>query len=136
MEKTQVFRKKSLERISSPEQLTDYLRVTDPGIWVLLAAIVCLLAALIAWGTVGKLETVNDGKAVVTDGSAVILVTGEPYPAAGMTVRIGSGEFEIYDTKADVYGNVLAYADVDLPDGSYSAKVVTESITPLSFLFS
>ena len=30
--KTSVFRKKTLDRISSPEQLTDYLHVTNPGI--------------------------------------------------------------------------------------------------------
>ena len=30
-----VFRKKTLERISSPDQLTDYLCVTNPGIWVI-----------------------------------------------------------------------------------------------------
>ncbi|HAG12584.1 MAG TPA: NHLP bacteriocin system secretion protein, partial [Ruminococcus sp.] len=40
-QKAQVFRKKSLDRISSPEQLTDYLRVTNPGIWVVLAAVSC-----------------------------------------------------------------------------------------------
>lgn len=33
MEETKqtVFRKKTMDRISSPEQLTDYLRVTNPG---------------------------------------------------------------------------------------------------------
>lgn len=41
-----VFRKKALERMSSPEQLTDYLCVTNPGIWVLLAAVILLLGAL------------------------------------------------------------------------------------------
>ncbi len=44
-----VFRKKALERMSSPEQLTDYLCVTNPGIWVLLAAVILLLGALFAW---------------------------------------------------------------------------------------
>ena len=34
-----VFRKKTLDRIASPEQLTDYLRVTNPGIWVVLGAV-------------------------------------------------------------------------------------------------
>ena len=41
-----VFRKMALERISSPEQLTDYLCVTNPGIWVLLAVAFLLLGAL------------------------------------------------------------------------------------------
>ena len=48
-----VFRKKTLDRISSPEQLTDYLRVTNPGIWVILAAVILLLAGVFAWSMVG-----------------------------------------------------------------------------------
>lgn len=32
----QIFRKKSLDRISSPEQLNDYIRVANPGIWMIL----------------------------------------------------------------------------------------------------
>ena len=44
---TEVFKnKKALERITAPEQLTDYLRVTNPGIWALLTAIICLLVGL------------------------------------------------------------------------------------------
>ena len=31
----QIFRKKSLDRISSPEQLNDYIRVANPGIWMI-----------------------------------------------------------------------------------------------------
>lgn len=43
-----VFRKKTLERISSPDQLTDYLCVTNPGIWVILVAVILLLAGVFA----------------------------------------------------------------------------------------
>lgn len=35
-----------LGRVSSPDQLTGYLRVTNPGIWVLLAAIILFLAGV------------------------------------------------------------------------------------------
>lgn len=34
-----MFRKEALERISSPEQLTDYLHVTNPGVWAVLVAV-------------------------------------------------------------------------------------------------
>lgn len=37
-----VFRKKSLERMSSPEQLGDYIRVANPGIWLIMAAVILL----------------------------------------------------------------------------------------------
>jgi hypothetical protein len=37
-----LFRKKSIERISSPEQLNDYLRVTSPSTWIILIAVIVL----------------------------------------------------------------------------------------------
>ena len=29
-----LFRQKSIDRVSSPEQLQDYMRVTNPGVWM------------------------------------------------------------------------------------------------------
>ena len=43
----QIFRQKSVERISSPEQLQDYMRVTTPGVWMVLLAVILLLAGVI-----------------------------------------------------------------------------------------
>ena len=70
---TGIFRKSSMDRISSPEQLTDYLKVTNPGIWVLLVAVIILLGGLFAWSMVGNLETVAEGVAVVENGTAQIM---------------------------------------------------------------
>ncbi len=30
-----IFRKKSLDKLSSPEQLNDYIKVTNPGVWII-----------------------------------------------------------------------------------------------------
>ena len=48
-EKNNIFRQKSMERLSSPEQLNDYLKVTNPAVWVVLAAVIFLLAGLFIW---------------------------------------------------------------------------------------
>jgi len=45
-----IFRKTSLERISSPERLNDYIKVSNPSVWIILAAIAVLLAAAVVWG--------------------------------------------------------------------------------------
>ena len=84
-----IFRQKALERITTPEQLTDYLRVTSPGIWTLFAAIIILLGGLLVWSTVGTLETFADGVAEIKDNQAVIMVTENAGNeiASGMTVR-------------------------------------------------
>ena len=48
-----IFREKSLERVSSPEQLDDYIRVTTPSVWLVLLALVILLAGILAWSVFG-----------------------------------------------------------------------------------
>ena len=53
---SQLFRKKSMERISSPEELHDYMRVTSPRLWMILAAIVALLAGFIVYASTATLE--------------------------------------------------------------------------------
>lgn len=63
-------------RISSPDQLTDYLRVTNPGIWVLLASIILFLAGVFVWFYIGTLETVVEVKVSVEEKNALIIPQG------------------------------------------------------------
>ena len=53
----QLFRQKSLERIQSPEEMHDYMRVTSPRLWMILAAIVILLAGFIAYASTTTMES-------------------------------------------------------------------------------
>ena len=39
----QLFRKKSMEKITSPENLNDYIRVASPGVWMTLCAVILIL---------------------------------------------------------------------------------------------
>ena len=50
-----VFRKKSLERVSSPEQMDDYIKVTTPAVWIALIALAVLLAGCLAWSIFGTM---------------------------------------------------------------------------------
>ena len=52
-----LFRKSSVARIASPEQLNDTMRVANPGVWMVLAAIIALLAGLLIASAVGTIET-------------------------------------------------------------------------------
>ena len=51
-----IFRQKSIDRVSSPEQLNDYIRVTTPSVWLVLVAIILLLAGMLAWSVFGTVE--------------------------------------------------------------------------------
>lgn len=54
-----IFRQKSIDKVSSPEKLDDYIRVTTPGVWITITAIVILLVGTIVWGTFGELTIHN-----------------------------------------------------------------------------
>ena len=131
-----LFRKKAMERISSPEDLTSYLRVTSPGMWIILAAVIALLVGLFAWSAVGTLETSVDATAIVQDHTAQIVAAdqGADSIQAGMPLRISSQEFVIASVDYDEYGRATAQAEVSLPDGTYDAEIVVEQTRPIEFL--
>ena len=52
-----IFREKSMSRVSSPEALNDYIRVTTPSVWIVLIALVLLLVGMLAWSIFGTVET-------------------------------------------------------------------------------
>ena len=51
-----IFRRKSIERVSSPEQLNDYIRVTNPSMWLVMLAIILLLTGMVIWSIFGTVE--------------------------------------------------------------------------------
>lgn len=57
MENNDLFRKKAVERITSPEKLNDYIHVTSPSIWMALGAIIVLLVGALVWATFGNIYT-------------------------------------------------------------------------------
>lgn len=69
-----IFRKKNMERISSPDQLNDYIHVTGPSVWIVLAAVIFLLLGLIIWGFAGQLDTTLTVAAVTENGQTVCYV--------------------------------------------------------------
>ena len=136
-EKKSIFRKETLERISSPEQLSDYLRVTTPGLWVLFAAIVAMLVGFFVWMSVGVIETtVPAGVSTRNHAAEVAIVNGGGQIATDMTLRVGGKETTILSTKTDDFGRTVGTAEVDLPDGMYEGTLVTESTHPIQFLIS
>ncbi|MGI6357696.1 MAG: hypothetical protein ACOX2K_03210 [Bacillota bacterium] len=50
-----IFRKSSLERISSPEQLNEYVRIINPGVWLVLLGLLALLTAGAIWAYTGSI---------------------------------------------------------------------------------
>lgn len=44
-----LFREKSIEKINKPEELTDYIKVSSPRIWILLLSVLAILVGAGIW---------------------------------------------------------------------------------------
>lgn len=132
-----IFREKSLDRISSPEQLDDYLKVSTPSLWLVLTAVIVLLVGIIVWANVDNLETTINAAATVDNTVAEIILTGNDAEiiSEGMKVRINNYETEVEFVQYDDLGRAIAICTAEVPSGNYRVQIVTESIHPISFLF-
>jgi len=95
-----VFRKVSIERLSSPEQLDTLMRVTAPKGWLALMALGLLLAAAVTWGFLGTINT-----QIATEG---VLIR----PGGLQTIYASSGglitDIRVVENDYVKKGNVLA----------------------------
>ena len=134
----QIFRKESLDQISSPEQLNDYLRVTNPVVWLVLTAVILLLAGMLLWASVASIDSFASGTAQVQDGTMRI-VFEDPQIAksvqTGMTVTTGDVSAQVSSIGYSDDGKMFALAPTSLADGSYSVQVVYRKTQVLSLLF-
>lgn len=133
-----IFRKKSLDRVKSPENLDDYIRVSNPGIWLLLISVIVLLAGACVWGIFGHIDSIVTTVVRVEGGTAACYIAREDITEirTGQTVRLADTEaviLRIGEEEAGGYSCILS-ADTSLPDGFYEGKIVIKSYRPLSFI--
>lgn len=152
-----IFRKKSIDKMSSPEQLNDYIKVTSPGVWMVLAAIAILLAGICVWGIFGKLETKLTVAAESREGQTVLYVKESDISSVkkDMNVTVDNSVYTVTSISATpiaVTEEISEYArhtgglslgewvyvvqtSGKLVDGAYRAQIVTDSVSPLYFVF-
>jgi len=131
-------KKENAERVSSPEQLSDYLHVTTPAIWVVLAAVILLLASLFVWSSVTAVESYAAGEAEVRGGVLTLRFDDAEkasFVEAGMNAKVGDLVMPVLSVGTDENGDPIAVAKADLPDGSYAASVGYRSTQIINMLF-
>lgn len=138
----EIFRKKSLDKIKSPENLDNYIRVSNPGVWLLLISIVVLLVGACVWGIFGQIDSTIPTTVRIENGSTVCYIDEEEISAVqiGMTVKFADSKAKISQLgEKDESGFVcILTLDSDssgeLSDGLYDGEIVVQSYNPLSFI--
>lgn len=149
---------KKLRKVDSPEQLNQYIRLSNPGVWILLIAIVVLLIGVCALGFFGKIDTKITTVAISGDYNSYVYIkeTDLEKIKTGMSVEIVNNEnkyeiVEIETTPEKVTDELSEYArhlgnfqigewvykcrlNKNLKEGTYGANIVVESIAPMVFI--
>lgn len=110
---SKLFNKSSMERISSPEKLNDYIQVANPSIWLILGAAIVLLVAVLIWGIFGSVSTSYTVKGIASDGQIICYINTD----SGIQIRPGM--------QTAITGDM---------QGTVTGEVVSVSSTPLSYL--
>ncbi len=154
--KKELFRKKSLEKISSPEKIDDYIRSVNIRLWLIAAACLLVLLSVLIWGVFGKVEISQKAVTVCQNREAVcfvaeenienisakteFIINGKIYQAkdiSGIPVKVSDALPEYAAHIAKYNENDWAYAAVlysDLDDGIYETEVITALVSPVSLL--
>lgn len=123
-----LFRKSSLERISSPDQLNEYVKVTNPSLIVILVSVFTVLAAGMVWIFSGVIQkTVSLTGVVASDLSGsegvycfVPLATSKRI-SPGMEVRI-SPDYADHEQYGYIKGTVRSVGSKVLTDEYLSSN--------------
>lgn len=150
----QLYRQQSLEHITSPDELHDFLCVTNPRLWMILSTIVVLLVGFLVYASTATLENTVPVKLTLEtidlgdDGDSQmrtvvygdVPLTYENLLKPGMSIRLGGEKgiiksvFELEDGIVNIICE-MENQYIPLPDGEYEAEVVVEATTPISFLW-
>ncbi len=152
----EIFTKKSMDKVASPDRLDDYLNVSNPGVWMVMIAIVLLLVGVCVWGIFGNLDTVLKTAVVSNDGTLEYYIKQEDIGRVevGMEVNVNDERFSITaisDTAVELTADTdeyilhlgdfstgewvyIAESDGNVDSGIYPADIIIESVAPLSFI--
>lgn len=131
--KSELFRKKALDQISSPEQLNDYIRVVNPSIWFMMVGVIIFLVGVCVWGIFGKLDTLLSVAAVNDNGRLVCYVKEADISSVNrdMDVEIGGNSYGIENIAArplqvdDSFSEYLKHVG-SLSEGEWVYEVVLD----------
>jgi hypothetical protein len=155
-----IFRKQSLDRVNSPEQLNDYIKTSSTNVWLTISAVLILIVSFFVWMFFGALDTTvtvdgvskNNSVICFTDNvgeikvnqkvrlgevtGTVLSVSKAPLSLEDATALANTDEYTLYRLELSTWNYVVEISlDGSVEDGYVSADIVVEEISPVNFVF-
>lgn len=130
--KKEIFRKTSLERLSSPEQLDQLMSVTTPKAWLALIGIAAILVTSVLWGVLGSIPSKTYGQGILIRSGGVHNIT---HVKAGKItdVSVAQGDFvKQGDIVARIENHALVEEILELKKQLQEMETVQAKLSNLS----
>jgi len=101
----EIFRKTSLEKLSSPEQLDKMIVITPPSFWIALSGAAVMIAAALVWSIFGRLPVNVETQGIYVNGGGTYTVYAEN---AGVISEVVVSSGDVISE-----GDVIAYLNAD-----------------------
>ena len=151
-----ILTKNSKEKVTSPEELNDYIKVTNVGIWIILAVVIIMFSSVFVWGVVGNLNTTvsttgiaenglitcylpsnsgaSVGNDVTVDGTSGKVVSVSNPPLSSKTISEKYDEYTVYCLDLSDWNYEVVINAENCPDGIVTVNIITGSVKPISFI--
>ncbi|MEL6470351.1 MAG: hypothetical protein AAFQ74_11540 [Cyanobacteria bacterium J06623_4] len=93
MDNNSIFRKEALERLSSPEQLDQLMKIVTPRSWLPIAALGGLLTCSLVWSVVGRIPVTTTGRGALVFADTVAEMLPEDSLDMSPTQLVGVAYF-------------------------------------------
>ena len=154
------FKDEKANKITSPDQMNDYIKTSNPSAWLIILSAMFLLASIFVWAVFGTLNVTVEAGAVAADDRIVCYLPESEDIAVGSKVRSGDiwgevvslSEKPVSELKVKESLNVDEYTlycldlnewnyivEISMPennsDGYIEVEIIKETIKPISFLW-
>lgn len=157
-----VFRDKSIEKITSPEQLNDYIKVNYLEVWFIIATVIIFFIVIGIWGFTGTINNTvevdgySDGKKIycymneeqvknvekgqngrVSEHAVKVESVAElPDNYEDMVKNIGSEKIiRAMEIKGDEWRYLVVLSSENDIKGFVNISITTDSVAPIDYLF-
>ena len=151
-----ILTKNSGEKVTSPEELNDYIKVTNFSIWLILAVVIIMASSVFVWAFVGSLHTSVKATGIAEKGVITCYLPSDSGAAAGNDVTAGGtfgkvvsvsnpplsekavsekyDEYTAYRLNLSDWNYEVIINAEGCPDGLVTVNIITGSVKPISFI--